>query len=755
MAIDDLLAAALAHQKAGRLDQAASLYESILVDAPGQPDALHFSALIALRRGDTDEAIARLQRAAAAAPARAIVHNDLGAALRFAGRLAEAAASLERATALDPRYADAWNNLGIVRRAMNDYPGAGAALERAVALRPDFAPSHNALGGVLRALGDASGARNAFERAIALKPDYVEALTNLGLLLQAEGDPGAAVAPLQKAVALTPRMAEPLLNLGLAQHAAGDRDAALQSLRDAVARNANLAAAWNALGIVEAARGASAASCDALARAVKLDSRSAEFLANFGLSLHKAGRNEEARDALKRALAVDPGYADAIFNRGVICQQEGDFAGALADWKATLEADPGHRLARSNLLFALHYEPAMDGAGLLEEARLFDRLHGRPAQQFRAWANPRMAERRLRIGYVSPDFREHSVAHYIEPLLAAHDPAAVEVFAYAELKRSDAVTERLKSLVGQWRSTSDQRDEDVARQIRADGIDILVDLAGHSAGNRLGVFALKPAPVQVTWLGFPGTTGLSAIDYRLTDALADPAGAEAQSSEILVRLPRGFHCWRPPAGAPPPARRDASRPPSFGSFNNVQKLGADTIAAWSAILRRVPEARLLLKSSWLSRPRAVEALRGAFGGHGIAEERLILSGWLEGAAAHLAAYGDVDVALDPFPYNGTTTTLEALWMGVPVIALAGQRHAGRVGLSLLHQAGARELVCDTVDGYVGDAVALIDDRPRIAAYRQDLRGRLAGSALLDVAGFARDLEAAYRAMWQRWCTAAV
>ena len=294
---------------------------------------------------------------------------------------------------------------------------------------------------------------------------------------------------------------------------------------------------------------------------------------------------------------------------------------------------------------------------------------------------------------MSPDFREHSVAHYMEPLLAAHDRSHVELFAYAELKRRDAMTERLNALIDHWRPTAGLRDEDVARQVRDDAIDILVDLAGHSADNRLAVFALRPAPVQVSWLGFPGTTGLSAIDYRLTDDIADPPGAEADASETLIRLPRGFHCWRPPAGA---AGDCAARAHRSAGLCQLQQRPKDQRANGGGLGRdleaRAGRLRYRSNRAGCREPRAVSDLRVAFARHGIAADRLSLSGWIDGTAAHLAAYHGVDVALDPFPYNGTTTTLEALWMGVPVVTLLGDRHAGRVGASLLHRIGAAELV---------------------------------------------------------------
>jgi predicted O-linked N-acetylglucosamine transferase (SPINDLY family) len=667
----------------------------------------------------------------------------------MAGRIAEAAAPLEKAVTLDPNYADAWNNLGIVRRAVGDFPAARTALERAAALKPGFAPTHNALGSVLKAMGDRDGALAAFRRAVEFKPDYAEALTNLGLALLDEGRAADALSPLLKAAELAPARGEVWLNLGLAQRGCGKAKEAIASFQRAVAATPALAPAWNALGSALAKEDDHRNASEAFQRAAALEPRDATILSNYGLSLSKAGRDADALAVLERAVAADPKNGDALFNRGVVRQQLGDFAGAFADWKATIAVDPDNRDARSNLIFSMQYEDAVTGEDLLRAARDYDRIHGHPRERFTGWPNPREPERRLRVGYVSPDFREHSVAHYVEPLFAAHDRSAVELFAYAQVERPDAVTRRIQALVENWRATSGVDALSVARQIHADGIDILVDLAGHSAKNRLAVFALKPSPIQATWLGFPGTTGLSAIDYRLTDVVADPPGAEADSSEAIWRLPRGFHCWRPPVADIPPARDGAS--PVFGSFNNIQKLSPATIALWARILRRVPEARLVLKSHWLSRPVAAEGIRRAFADAGITPARLELSAFVPDVGSHLAAYRQIDVALDPFPYNGTTTTLEALWMGVPVIALRGERHAARVGASLLTQFGAVEWIAETQDAYVETVVALISDRTRLAEGRRALRARLTASPVCDRAVFARDLESAYRAMWRRWC----
>lgn len=353
------------------------------------------------------------------------------------------------------------------------------------------------------------------------------------------------------------------------------------------------------------------------------------------------------------------------------------------------------------------------------------------------------------MGYVSPDFHAHSVAYFIEPVLARHDPAAVETYCYAEVAQPDAFTEHMKTLAAHWRGTFGRSDDEVADMIRNDAIDILIDLAGHTAHNRLAVFARRPAPVQVTYLGYPNTAGLPQMDYRLTDAAADPPGQEVYYTESLVRLPQGFLCYAPPhespAVGPLPAATGGCI--TFGSFNALPKMNNEVIALWARVLQSVPGARLILKNKSLQDAKTCERYRQHF--H--PPERIELLGWLDDPADHLSIYHRVDIALDTFPYNGTTTTCEALWMGVPVITLAGERHAGRVGLSLLTQLGLTELIAKTPDEYVRLAVALAGNRERLAALRAGLRERMRRSPLCDAQSFTRDLEAAYREMWHKWC----
>jgi predicted O-linked N-acetylglucosamine transferase (SPINDLY family) len=347
------------------------------------------------------------------------------------------------------------------------------------------------------------------------------------------------------------------------------------------------------------------------------------------------------------------------------------------------------------------------------------------------------------------------VAAFFEPLLHGHDRRIVEVFCYAEVGQADLVTERMRAQSDHWCSTVGMSDADVARKIEEDSIDILVDLAGHTANNRLLVFAAKPAPLQVTWLGYPNTTGLAAIDYRLVDAITDPKGkADGWASEALLRLKDGFLCYAPAADTPNPAPVPSARRGfvTFGSFNNPAKLSDPTLDAWAALLNRAPTSRLLLKGHHFFDDMAARSLFAArLADRGVAPERLTLLGLQPDPAVHLALYGEIDIALDPFPYNGTTTTCEALWMGVPVVTLQGDRHASRVGASLLRGLGLGELVAADVSDYVAIGAGLAGDSVRLADLRASLRTRMRASALCDRIAFARKIEAAYRQIWRRWC----
>ncbi len=482
----------------------------------------------------------------------------------------------------------------------------------------------------------------------------------------------------------------------------------------------------------------------------------ADFHNHRGLALQRLGRTADATASFRKALAIMPLHVGALANLAGAMLANGEIDAAIDCYRRALDLQPGHAEAFSNYLLALNYDPGAGADFVLAEHRRFEAVLGIEARgDHRRDRDP---ARRLKVGYVSPDLCEHSCAFFVAPLLAAHDRTCVDVFCYAAVKRPDATTARLRGMADHWRDIAGLDDAAAAALIERDGIDILVDLAGHTAGNRLPLFARKPAPVQVSWLGYPNTTGLRAIDYRLTDESADPpgtdlAGADGRNVERLIRLPGGFLCYQPPADAPDPAPPPVVRGAgvTFGSFNNSSKISAPVVELWAGILARAPASRLVLKARQLESQALRQHYAGLFSARGIAADRLVLLPWTATIRAGMAAYDEVDIALDTFPYNGTTTTCEALWMGVPVVTLAGDRHASRVGASLLRAVGLAELVTESPAAYLATAVALADSPDRIRAWRRTLRAQVAASPLCDSRQFAAGVETAFRTMWHRWC----
>lgn len=520
-----------------------------------------------------------------------------------------------------------------------------------------------------------------------------------------------AVALYRRLIAAAPGFAPARVNLAASLMAGRDLDAAHEVAEEAARRFPDFAPAWAVLGeaALERARPASAEAAFARGLAISPD---AALWTKRALALQGQGLAQAARDAFDQARVLAPG----------------DMAIASA------------------ALFADHYDPIGSPAEALARAR--------------AWPNPAPGaarpaphdpdpERRLRVAYASPDFANHSCSYFLAPLLAAHDRAQVQIFAYSDVAIPDGITAAFRGLDLVWRDMAGKSDGDFLAQAREDGIDILVDCAGHTTGNRMGAFARRGAPVQVTWLGYPGTTGLDVFDARLVDSETDPDGASA--SEPLIRVPGGFLAYLPPPYAPAPGPPPFSRKgyATFGSFNNLPKLNPGTLELWARAVARVPEARLLIKARGLDEAPTAERVRGHLARAGLPPERVELRGFVDGVAAHIALYGTVDIALDPTPYNGTTTTCEALWMGVPVLTLAGDRHAGRVGASLLTQAGLADLVARAPDEFVARAASLASDRARLSDLRAGLRARLSASPLCDGRRLAREFETVYRALWRR------
>ncbi|MBR1091492.1 tetratricopeptide repeat protein [Bradyrhizobium manausense] len=607
--------------------------------------------------------------------------------------------------------------------------------------------------------GRLDAAVGRYRDAIAIHPDFPEALNNLGIALKDQNRFSAAVTEYRKALVLRPDLAQIWNNLGDSLHSLGDRASAIAHYRKAVALQPDYATAWRNLGDCLAETGVLDEAQQCFDRALALDSSLDASSSPAEIALREIQRQfSKMVTTIEATTARDPRLAEAYLACG---RDERPPAGCDPDtaerfrFAAQLRASFSDHL--SSMLLQMHYDREFAPGMLREGPREVARFHAQ-TPRFSGWQNLRDPERRLRIGYVSADFRTHSVGYFLSAILLNHDDASVETICYSGTTDEDEQTAFFRSRAAHWRSTIGIDDRELAARIRADAIDILVDLSGHTYGHRLGVFARKPAPLQVTWLGYPDTTGLSDIDYRLTDAIVDPPGtADTTSSERLFRLPDGFHCYTAPVAAPDVSKLPAERNGfvTFGSFNNLVKVNHQVLDAWAGVLQRVAGSHLVLKSKWLVDAEMRKRIERLFEQRGIARDRLKLIGKLPTMADHLAAYGEVDIALDTFPYNGATTTCEALWMGVPVVTLAGDRHAARVGASMLSRVGLQDIVTERSQDYVAAAARLAADVPALAALRASLRERVAASPLCDGPRFTHQLEAAYRTMWREWCATGV
>jgi predicted O-linked N-acetylglucosamine transferase (SPINDLY family) len=545
--------------------------------------------------------------------------------------------------------------------------------------------------------------------------------------------------------------------LANAQRAAGQLDAAVESYRQTLRLAPQHADSLLNLGIVLAQSGRTGEAIESWQAVLKRNPNDADALANLGNLMRGLGRLGEALDHTRRAIALNPDRALLHSNLGYVYQQRGQLDEAIACSRHALELEPKLALTHSNLLVNLTYHGSIEPAEVFAEHRRWNARYAEPLKsQVRPHENDRDPDRRIRVGYVSADLRDHSIAYFMEPVLANHDAANVELFCYTLNPRNDAVADRLRGCGHTWRSIVGVANAQSAEMIRQDRIDILVDLAVHSGGHKLLLFARKPAPVQVTWLGYAGTTGLDVMDFRLTDPIVDPPGlTESLHTEQLVRLPRTQWCYRPPDDAPdvsPPPFERNSDDVTFGNATNLAKVTPQVIALWARAMNAAStQSRFALMSRSFADESTRQLITEAFAGHDVDASRLSLRpGGTIGD--YFRFFADIDVCLDTFPFNGGTTTCHTLWMGVPVLTMTGRTSVSRVAASVLTNVGLGDLVAATPDEFVRVAAALSRDADRLRTLRTQLRDMMRTSPLCDAPAFVRDLETAYRTMWRAWCS---
>lgn len=704
-----------AQRQAGRVDDAVGSYERALQVDAASPAVRYRIAreLHALAR--LEAAALEYQRILRAGYVSEDVHIDLGNALRSMERVPEAVSSFRRAVEIQPASAVAYVNLGAALREMGKLEEAAACYLRAIEIEPQRAEAHVNLGNVYQAMRRPQESIASFRAATQARPDFAEAHYNLGNALRDAGRSAESVTCFERAIALKPDYADACLNLGIALAALGRVHEAIASYR----------------------------------RAIELKPRFPNAHSSLGNALGAVGRLEEAVASHRRAIELDPTLAEAHNNLGNALKDMGLLGEAIERYERAVELKPDYFAARSNILFATNYLARLDPEAALEQARAFGRIAAEARKvEFTSWSCPRVPQR-LRVGFVSGDLRAHPVGYFLHGLLAHLDPSRIETYLYSTLDRRDELSEVLRKHSAHWQSIADEDDASAAARIHRDAPHLLVDLSGHTAHNRLPMFAYRPAPVQASWLGYFATTGVAEIDWLLGDPQVTPPSERSHFTERAWPLPDSYLCFAPPPFdlQPSPLPALVSGRVTFGCFNNLAKMNDEVVALWARVLRAVSDSRLILKTIQLNDASVCATTFRRFAAHGIAPDRLALEGSAPRAEL-MASYGRVDIALDPFPYPGGTTSVEALWMGVPVVTRRGDRFLSHVGESIAYGAGLAGWIAGDDADYVTKASAWAADLPRLASLRAGLRAQVLASPVFDAPRYARNFEDALWGMWR-------
>jgi predicted O-linked N-acetylglucosamine transferase (SPINDLY family) len=747
----------------------------------------HYNFATALRvAGQLSRAKQSFEHALKINPAYAEALSGLGNTLRDLGEFESAIERYRSAISVNPSYAEAHYNLATTLKDIGMVDASVSSFRNALTINPSFAEAHNNLGNALRALGRLSDAEVHQLKAVALRPTSAEFNYNLGTTQLDQGQASKAISSFNAALALNPVHAESHCNLGNAYRDIGRLNDAVIAYTNAVQLNPGMAIAHNNLGATLKNMGRLDDAIKSLSRALELKPDFAECHGNLGAALRDLGQFDAAGERYKTALHLSPGLVEAHCNMGVVLRDQGRLQEALlcfqeaavikpsfpdvhnglamtlqALWRPieaeksfrrAVELDPNNATYHSNLLFHLELHPSKDTSGLCSEYQNFEQKFEAPfVKNWPTHSNIKDAAKVLRVGFVSGDLRNHSIANFIEPIInhLAAMPQ-LQLHAYNNFVHEDAVTKRISQSFAHWTSVYGVSDADLAQQILDDGIDILIDLSGHSGYNRLQTFARKPAPIQVTWMGFPGTTGLQAMDYYLSDQYFLPPGEfDSQFTERIVHLPASA-VFQPSPESPPVTELPALRNGyvTFGSFNRPNKISRDVIRLWSQVLHALPDARLLLAA--MPADGTDPQLLEWFQSEGIDPQRLSFHKMCA-LTSYLGLHAQVDICLDTFPYNGGTTTLHALWMGVPTLTLAGTTAAGRTGASILGHVGLNAFLATSEQDFVQKGHDLASDLDALSTVRVSLRERFLRSSMGQPAVVAAGLESALRAMWLTWC----
>lgn len=682
-------------------------------------------------------------------PEQGLVWKSLGLSLLKLERQTEAAVALEQSIRWQPDDADAHIQYASTLFRLGQPEAAIAAYRQALQIDPANAKAHQNLAVILHNQGQITEAESHLRRATELRPDEFDPLINLGLNLQSQGRASDAERCFRRAIALNPDIAGLHHFLSIALKMQGRSAEAEYSCRQALQFDPHHAEAHGNLGAIYFDRGLYAAAETCFSNAVTIKPDYAEAYNNLGTVQQIQRRFLDAEANYRQAIALNPVYAEAHTNLGINLQSQGRIPEAEACWRTSLNLNPHNIPTQSGLVFHLSYSARLPKSDYLAEAKKYGRMVAGIATPYTAWrCDPQ--PQRLKVGLVSGDFRNHPVGHFLHSLLRRIDTTRIDLIAYATQPGTDSFSEALRPYFADWKVIASHSDAMAAQMIHADGIHILVDVAGHSAHNRLPLFAWKPAPIQASWLGYLASTGVEAIDYVLSDPYTIRPEDEQYFTESIWRLPDSCICFTPTTQSLeiPPLPALQTGIVTFGSFNNLAKMGDDVVALWSRILHKVPASRLLLKAGQLKEPLIRSRTLQRFAAHGITSERLLLCETVPDAAEHLLGYHQIDIALDTFPYPGVTTSVEALWMGVPVLTLQGDGILGRAGESININAGQTDWIAADETDFVTKAAFFAENRAALAQLRQTLRTKLSSSLVFDSIRFAQHFDAALWGMWQ-------
>lgn len=747
--------AAIRYYRSGNLRDALNAALIAVEGDPSDTAIKNLAGAIAGEIGDHATALKHLTASSQINPAQPNVHYLLGNSCYALKMNEQAVAAFNESLKLAPGQPDALVNLGLVLNSMTKFAEAERSLRRALEIAPDHEQGNHALARLLCDKSQPDKAENYAQKALSANPGKVEYITTLGKVMRMNRDFASAEKLYSVALSSRPNNPTLLCELGSVLREQNRFDAADEHYERALELAPKSTKVLRTTADYYRSMRNHEKAVEVYDRLFAIiGEEDLGALNNAAMSLRDLDRFDEAAAMYQKCCDLDKNNAYGFNNLAILKMEMGEAEDSIDLYRQAVEIDPRYKGARSNMLFYMNYVDKFSAKDLFETHMQWAPYHSAiKVDGSDYFANDLDPERKLRIGYISADFYGHAVSYFIQAALEFHDKGKFHVTCYAHVSTPDVITERLQGFADKFRYIHQLKDHEVVDLIQSDEIDILVELSGHTAGNRLTAVSMRPAPIQVTWIGYPNTTGVAEVDYRFVDEITDPPGlADETHSEKLWRLPRSFTCYTPSSNAPvadaPPAVENGYI--TFASCNNAAKLSDQSIKVWADVLKAVPNSKLSLKSASFVDQGTQRRFADRFQAHGIPEDRLEMRGRI--ASNHMLYFNDVDIGLDPFPYNGTTTSCETLWMGVPIITLTGERHASRVTASLLHQVGLGDLAADSTEDYVRIATELANDLERLKDIKTTLRETMRVSPLCDGTAHTEEVERAFREMWRIWCT---